>query len=377
MMKKLFACCALFCGIISLAAAPKWETLPQIAPGVKFDPAAAPAYPGMKVSIIQRPDAQYQFLHDTAIIQHKGVLYAAWYNCPEKEMAGTSVIRGRKSTDGGKTWSETFPMAVDPDPSWQYVPPAFLSTGEKLYLLVPRWQGEEGSHKTTLRIFELNEKDNTWKAFRTCDTKFLPNTNGFKMDNGKLIVGGRDTGANQPAVMIFDEGKVDGKWRVVLMSPPDKPNLPQLCPESSLTLNGKGELTCYVRCGMMIAFWVYKSLDYGETWQAYRHEIPVLKSKMNSGKLSDGRIYWIFNVRKFGRNRLFLALSKPGEKVYSSFYTLRADDDPALNAKPQWSYPSSVEYDGKLYITTTCRDGSPKYEKIVKSAAALIVLPLK
>lgn len=374
MMKKLIVCCAM---LASCMLAAKWETLPQIAPGVTFDPASAPAYPGMQLSIIQRPDKQYQFLHDTAIIEHKGVLYAAWYNCPEAEMAGTSVIRGRKSTDGGKTWSDVYPMAVDPDPAWQYVPPAFLVSNGKLYLLVPRWKGEEGARETTLRIFELDEASGAWKPFRTCNTRFLPNTNGMKMNNGKLIVAGRDTGRNQPAVMIFDEGKVDGKWRVVLMTPPDKPNLPQLCPESSLTLNGKGELTCYVRCGMMIAFWIYKSFDYGETWQVYRHEIPVLKSKMNSGKLSDGRIYWIFNVRKFGRNRLYLALSKPGEKVYSAFYTLRAGDDPALNAKPQWSYPASVEYNGKLYITTTCRDGSPAYEKIVKSAASLIILPLK
>lgn len=377
MLKKLIFCCSILAACM-LSAAPKWEDLPQIAPGVKFDPETAPAYPGMKVSIIQRPDQQYQFLHDTAITEHKGILYAAWYNCPAEECKGTSVIRGRKSTDGGKTWSDIQSVAADPDPAWQYVPPAFLSSGGKLYLLAPRiWQGQEKHPETTLRIFELDEKNNVWKPFRTCKTHFLPNTNGAKMENGKLILAGRDTVKNQPAVMIFDEGKVDGKWRVVTMTPPDKPNLPQLCPESSLTLNGKGELTCYVRCGMMIAFWVYKSTDHGETWQVYRHEIPVLKSKMNSGKLSDGRIYWIFNVRKFGRNRLFLALSKPGEKVYSAFYTLRADDDPAINAKPQWSYPSSVEYDGKLYITTTCRDASPEYSKIVKSAASLIVLPLK
>ena len=107
MLKKLIFCCSILAACM-LSAAPKWEDLPQIAPGVKFDPETAPAYPGMKVSIIQRPDQQYLFLHDTAITEHKGILYAAWYNCPAEECKGTSVIRGRKSTDGGKTWSKAW-----------------------------------------------------------------------------------------------------------------------------------------------------------------------------------------------------------------------------------------------------------------------------
>jgi hypothetical protein len=54
--------------------------------------------------MVQRSGSDnYDFLHDTAIVDHKGTLLAAWYNCPKGEMIGESVIRGRRSQDAGKT----------------------------------------------------------------------------------------------------------------------------------------------------------------------------------------------------------------------------------------------------------------------------------
>ena len=47
----------------------------------------------------------YHFLHDAAIIEHKNILFAAWYNCPRAKMQETALIRGRRSFDTGLTWS--------------------------------------------------------------------------------------------------------------------------------------------------------------------------------------------------------------------------------------------------------------------------------
>ena len=66
---------------------------------------------GIRKEVLCRPDGEYGFLHDCAVISFKGTLFAAWYNCPEGEMVGKSVIRGRRSEDGGKTWSEIFTLA--------------------------------------------------------------------------------------------------------------------------------------------------------------------------------------------------------------------------------------------------------------------------
>ena len=32
------------------------------------------------------PDDSFKFLHEAAIIEFKGVLYASWYNCVEKSL---------------------------------------------------------------------------------------------------------------------------------------------------------------------------------------------------------------------------------------------------------------------------------------------------
>jgi hypothetical protein len=73
------------------------------------------AFPeGMTHTVIERSDTdRYKFLHDPAIAAHKGVLFAAWYNCPEKEMVGESLIRARRSADGGRTWSAPEVIASD------------------------------------------------------------------------------------------------------------------------------------------------------------------------------------------------------------------------------------------------------------------------
>ena len=38
------------------------------------------------------PDDEYAFLHEAAIIEYHGTLFAAWYNCEEKELIGPTVF---------------------------------------------------------------------------------------------------------------------------------------------------------------------------------------------------------------------------------------------------------------------------------------------
>ena len=74
---------------------------------------------------------EYDFLHDAAIVSHKNTLFAAWYNCPEGEMQGSSLIRGRRSKDGGQTWSNVEVIASDKsNKGIMYVPVAFYRTRE-------------------------------------------------------------------------------------------------------------------------------------------------------------------------------------------------------------------------------------------------------
>ena len=76
--------------------------------------AAKPPFPcGIEHVLVESGDSdRYQFLHDPAIEFHKGELFAAWYNSPEKEIVGESLIRRRLSKDGGKTWSALITTCV-------------------------------------------------------------------------------------------------------------------------------------------------------------------------------------------------------------------------------------------------------------------------
>ena len=64
--------------------------------------AAEPPFPaGIEHVRVERSDSdRYQFLHDPAIEFHKGELFAAWYNCPEQEIVGESLIRSRRHQPG-------------------------------------------------------------------------------------------------------------------------------------------------------------------------------------------------------------------------------------------------------------------------------------
>lgn len=52
------------------------------------------------------PDERLKFLHESAIIEYHNTLYASWYHCPEDELQGYTPICGKRSSDGGKTWSD-------------------------------------------------------------------------------------------------------------------------------------------------------------------------------------------------------------------------------------------------------------------------------
>ena len=69
-------------------------------------PDGLPFPDGIQHVRVERSDSdKYKFLHDPAIEVHKGELFAAWYNCPQQEIVGESLIRCRRSKDGGKTWA--------------------------------------------------------------------------------------------------------------------------------------------------------------------------------------------------------------------------------------------------------------------------------
>ena len=329
-------------------------------------------YPkGIQEQILARPDDKYRFLHDCVITSYKNVLYAAWYNCPESEITDESVIRGRYSTDKGKTWSEIRYFARDTSNKFMYVPPAFGVLNGELYLYVSRMTGHD--QVRDILIFKLNKKDKSFYEVGAIAIPFIVNTSVAVMQNGKLIAGGRRTDVPGtlpliPAVLISDSGSPLGPWRTIDIQKDGKnpDGTPFKFPETGLIAHG-AELTAIVR-GEKKNPLVYKSNDFGTSW-SLSGSIDFLAggSKITCGTLSDGRDYIIGNVQGFGRNKLILAVRAKGSEAFSKAYLLQDGKNTNLNAAPEWSYPSAWEVDRQLFVIYTSG----------KKAAALSSIPVR
>lgn len=64
-------------------------------------------------------------MHESAIIEFEGVLYASWYNNLEDELSGYTPIAERRSYDGGKTWTDLQIICEDKEEKIKYCPPVY------------------------------------------------------------------------------------------------------------------------------------------------------------------------------------------------------------------------------------------------------------
>lgn len=303
---------------------------------------------------------RYNFLHDAAIVAHNGTLFAAWYNCPRGEMQGESLIRGRRSQDGGRTWSEVQVIAADRQKQGiMYVPVAFLSWQNQLYAYVTNMKGgPDLVHQC--EVFMLDEKTQAWASRGFITGPFLPNCSPKRMDDGNFLMAGRmaDQPGRKPtipAVAISRGEKLTEPWRLVRLLPTGKladgQSIP--FPESTAIVEGK-EITALVRRESRNSL-LFLSSDYGQTWSDPReHNFPMASSKIHAGTLSTGQRYLLCNLPSpVRRNLLVIAVSRPGQKVFSKMLKIRDGYCQALKAGPEWSYPCAIESDGSLRVVYT------------------------
>lgn len=300
--------------------------------------------------VVHRADAQYQFLHDNAVVWHKGTLLAAWYNCPRGEMQQASAIRGRRSRDGGATWSEVEVIAEDhAKKGILYVPVALLSHEGTLYAYITNMVGAD--LVVNCEVFALNEATDRWGSRGFIADGFLPNCAPVRMGNGNFIMAGRVADRPKgkpewPAVAISSGGNVTRPWTVVrLMAKPLPP-----FPETTVWVD-HSKITAVVREPR--GGRVFTSRDYGRAWAGpMQTNLPISHSKLYAGVLSTGQRYLVWNVPP-ARNELVIGVSRPGEQQLSAVWQIRCGRSEELGCGPEWSYPCAVEHDGKLYVIYT------------------------
>ncbi len=329
----------------------------------------------VKTFPVHFPDWQNGFLHEAAVISFHGTLFASWYNCPRTELQERSLIRERRSKDGGRTWSEPCVIADDPTGKILFCPPVYGICEDTLYMLVNEMVSADHIH--ALDLYRYDEKAESYTLLWSRPIPFKLNTNVVTLPNGKLMLSGRiaelDGFPNTPAVLLSDDGRIDTEWRLVRIQEngalPDGAKLvhPEICP----ILDGN---TVYMFCrnDERRVPLLYRSDDCGEHWsKAQTFCLPLSDSKIYAGTLSDGRHYLIANLFP-GRSRLAVLFSKAGKPFFDSGFLLQngiSRDFPACDGS-QWSYPAAWEQDGNLYVIYTAVLKNPV------RGALLSVIPL-
>lgn len=334
-----------------VAALPEELTL-WTGPAIPSDVSKIPFVSDVHHQTIHQPsDGGHRFLHGAAIVHHKGTMYANWANSPTNENGPHETLRGRRSSDGGKTWSDLEIIAPGFDGDERHSHGILFTHKDELWTICSRWgKGTSGRRFRDLKgeAFVLNEQTDQWQSRGIVIENCWPYDEPVRMANGDYITGGQDKDGFP--VVAISRGEDMTKWDSVLI-----PYAPQLKPSYAETsVWGDGERVVAVIRGGLGRAWVATSEDFGRTWAKARpSNLPMPRSKPYLGTLSTGQRYMLSNFSN--RDTLIISVSKPHAKTLSKMWRIRHGKSepprfPGRGKSKQWSYPYGYEHDGRLYV---------------------------
>lgn len=332
-------------------------------------PGRAPVVPGVEHSTIHRATEEgYKFLHGAAIVFHKGTLYANWANSPVNENGPQETLQGRRSSDGGRTWSDLEVIAPGFQGPQRHSHGVLFVYRDELWTICSRFGvGAAGRRFPGLgaEAFVLNEDSDRWESRGLVMRNCWPYDEPIRMANGGRITGGQDK--DGLPVVALSHGDDLTRWDTIAIPFPSR--LQPSFAETTVLPDGAGVLAV-IRGGGGVA-WVSTSQDFGRTWSLARESnFPMPRAKAYLGLLSTGQRYLLSNLGN--RDTLVISVGAPGEKTLSRMWTIRHGPSlpprfPGAAKGKQWSYPYGHEHDGKLYVVYS----------IGKEDCGLSVIPLE
>jgi len=323
-----------------------------------------PLLQGVEFHVIkkQRPDTDgCKWTLGVGLAWHKGKLYASYGFNQGDENTPTEEAHVRVSSDGGKTWGA--PVVMDRGEGNLGVSHGvFLSHKDKLWAFMGAFYDK--FNRTHTRAYTLNETTGAWEPQGVVvDSGFWPMQEPQQMADGNWIMAGArvshgyDVAGDLPAVAI-SRGDDFTRWELVVI--PATAGLGRIWGESTVIVEGK-RIINISRYGAKPLALVSFSEDFGRTWTpSSPSNLPMATSKPYAGTLSTGQRFLVCTTTADSggrRSPLTIAVSRPGESVFSKVFVIRRSVFPGgpgvSDPKADFSYPYAVEHEGRLYIGYT------------------------
>ncbi|WP_395746052.1 exo-alpha-sialidase [Prosthecobacter sp.] len=323
-----------------------------------------PVLEGVEFHVLkkQRPDTDgANWTLGVGLAWHQGKLYASYGFNKGDENTETEEAHVRVSDDGGKTWGA--PVVMDHGEGNLGVSHGvFLSHGDKLWAFMGAFY--DSFQRTHTRAYLRDEKTGQWQAKGVVlNDGFWPMQEPQKMGDGNWIMSGArvakgyDFSGDPPAVAI-SHGDDFTKWDLVVL--PLDHRLRNVWGESTVIVKGS-HITNISRYGGKALALISTSDDFGRTWSTMLpSNLPMATSKPYAGTLSTGQRYLVCTTTADTggkRSPLTIAVSKPGEQVFSKVFVIRRSIFPegpgVSHERADFSYPYAIEHDGKLYVGYT------------------------
>jgi hypothetical protein len=354
-----------------------WDPEQPLPPAARI-----PELQGVRFEVVKarQPEVDgYNWLHGAAICWHRGLLYASFGHNRGDENTETEEARGLVSQDGGRTWGEVFTM----DPGEENLAVShgvFLSHEGRLWAFMGAFY--DRFQRTHTRAYLLDEGTGQWQTRGlVVDDGFWPMQEPIRMDDGNWIMAGARVGRGYdldhlPAVAISDGDDLT-RWQMIVI--PKHASVGSIWGESTVIVDGHWIMNIS-RYGARPLALVAISEDYGRTWtESLASNLPMTTSKPYAGTLSTGQHYLICTTTADSGNRrspLTIALTRPGERLFSSVYRIRdaVHDGPGeSHPSARLSYPYAVEHEGALYVIYSNCGGRGAN----RNSAELAIVPLE
>jgi len=304
------------------------------------------------------------FTFDVAVSSYQDRLYISWYNSTDAEICGTSLIRGRSSSDAGKTWHEPFLIAGDvKEINHHYVPSNYFSHNGEFYAIITEMTGKNATYCVDL-FKRQHGDDEKWDKVAQIGGPFICNAPPKRLPDGNWILGAWTPRKNEtpsfPAVLISQGDDIAKEWRCHFFYDPLKPGAVHIrCPEVALHVDND-VITAYIRNDEGPSY-VFESHNNGESWSAPMYNpMPVTRSKIFADTLSNGSKFLVYNINGVGQRditKLMIAVADPGKRAFSRVWRLFDGYEQNLGGRGNWWwYPCTTEYKGHLYIACSLRE---------------------